>query len=64
MTIKMNQLFSGCDFSRGTEAFATSLLDQCLDALQATDGCEINDFELDMLAAAGVPSMLNQDITD
>lgn len=42
------------DFSAGTEAFRDELLDRCLSELGSdSDGVELSDSALDMLAAAG-----------
>ncbi|MBQ9068742.1 MAG: hypothetical protein IJ131_06720 [Eggerthellaceae bacterium] len=42
------------DFSEGTEHFRDALLARCLDVLDSEDdGFEIDDADLDMLAAAG-----------
>ena len=42
------------DFSIGTEAFREELLSRCLAVLNAGDGCrEVDDSELELLAAAG-----------
>lgn len=47
------------DFSAGTEAFRDALLDRCLDVLDAdSDGVQLNDDDLDLLAAAGDSTML------
>ena len=45
------------DLSAGTEAFREELLERCLAELDRaqTDGVELADDELEMLAAAGVP---------
>lgn len=54
---KLTQLM-GQDFSAGTEAFRDTLLSRCLAELGADDkGVEVDDDDLDMLAAAGVAGM-------
>ena len=47
------------DASLGTEAFRDALLARCLVVLNADDeGTELTDEQLDMLSAAGDPSLL------
>ncbi|MBR1829068.1 MAG: hypothetical protein IJ781_06100 [Atopobiaceae bacterium] len=44
----------GQDLSIGTEAFRDTLLERCLDELEADEeGVALDDADLDMLAAAG-----------
>lgn len=52
------------DFSAGTERFRENLLQRCLAAIDdKQDGVmELDDAELDMLAAAGDLSMLGDDL--
>ena len=46
------------DFSVGTEAFRDKLLQRCLDTLRsANEETVIDDSDLEMLAAAGDPSL-------
>lgn len=45
------------DFSKGTEAFADSLLTQALSLVNKGSGVELSDDDLDMLAAAGEASL-------
>ncbi len=53
------------DFSRGTERFRESLLQRCLSAIDDKQNgvMELDDAELDMLAAAGDLSMLGDDLS-
>lgn len=52
---RVRQLFRQ-DLSAGTDAFREELLERCLDALHDEEtGREVDDSELDMLAAAGDP---------
>ncbi len=47
------------DFSAGTESFRDALLEQCFEALrEGEDGLPIADDELDLLAAAGDPTVM------
>lgn len=41
------------DLSKGTEKFRDALLARCLAVLGSGDGIELDDSELEMLAAAG-----------
>ena len=55
-------LFARSDFSRGTKAFEDALLGRCLAELNQDDGVtEIDDTELEWLAAAGTPMMDNDE---
>ena len=46
----------GQDFSAGTETFRDTLLERCLELLaRQEDGIELDDGDIEMLAAAGVP---------
>ena len=48
--------FMSRDFSAETGAFRDALLQRCLDVLDAgSEGAEIDDADLDLLAAAGNP---------
>ena len=54
----------GQDFSMGTEAFREALLERCLDELDAdvdeSEECaDIDDAQLELLAAAGDPFLLD-----
>ena len=44
------------DFSVGTEKFREELLQRCLQILDQDEGVELDDSELEMLAAAGDPT--------
>ena len=47
------------DFSEGTETFRDALLARCLDALRPENQMrELDDDDLDMLAAAGDPAAI------
>ena len=50
----------GQDLSVGTEAFRDSLLKRCLSVLDSSveDGVELDDDELELLAAAGSPEVM------
>ena len=50
------------DFSAGTDAFREDLLARCLDVLGADDDqcAEVDDSDLEMLAAAGVPGAIGR----
>lgn len=52
------------DFSAGTETFRDTLLARCLEILRATEGAEIPDEVLDLLAAAGDSSTISPAILD
>ena len=48
------------DLARGTEAFRDDLLARCLAVLSSQDAAELSDGELELLAAAGDPSLACQ----
>ena len=54
----------GQDLSIGTESFRESLLERCLSVLgqEAQDGMELEDDEIEMLAAAGIVQQDPDDI--
>ena len=49
------------DLAQGTEAFRDDLLARCLAELSSQDAAELSDGELELLAAAGDPSLACQD---
>ena len=52
------------DLSKGTDEFRDELLSRCLAVLGSQDGVELDDSDLELLAAAGDLSALGLDMPE